>query len=67
MRRRDFIKVITGSAVAWPLAAHAQQQMGKLPRIGSIQSEPAENTEAFGQGLYDAGNRVNCSQVLHQR
>jgi hypothetical protein len=32
MRRRDFIKEITGSPVAWPLAAHVQQP--SLPAIG---------------------------------
>src|SRR5262245_48144153 len=35
MRRRDFIKVIAGSAATWPLAVHAQQP-GKLPTIGYL-------------------------------
>jgi putative tryptophan/tyrosine transport system substrate-binding protein len=37
MRRRDFVKAIACSAVAWPLAAHAQQT-GKLPTIGFLGS-----------------------------
>jgi putative tryptophan/tyrosine transport system substrate-binding protein len=35
MRRRDFIKGIAGSTVAWPLAARAQR-VGKLPSIGFL-------------------------------
>ena len=57
MRRRDFIKVITGSAAAWPLAAHAQQS--SMPVIGFLRSASAAGSEhlvaAFEQGLKEAG------------
>jgi ABC-type uncharacterized transport system substrate-binding protein len=56
MRRRDFIKAIAGSAVAWPLAARAQQ----LPVVGSLNgSTPdasARYAAAFRKGLSETGN-----------
>ena len=52
MRRREFISLLGGAAVTWPLAARAQQQ-GKIPRIGIIDDAPTWN--AFRQGLRDLG------------
>ena len=47
MRRRDFIKVIAGSAVAWPLAAHTQHQ--KIVLIGYL--EPGARADPTAQNL----------------
>ena len=57
MHRRDFIKVVAGSAVPWPLAAHAQQPA--MPVVGFINSASAKGyaaqLSAFLKGLSEAG------------
>src|SRR5262245_27936292 len=52
MNRRDFISLVGGAALAWPLAARGQQP-GKIPRIGIIDDSPMWN--AFRHGLRDLG------------
>ena len=60
MRRRDFIKVIGSGAVAWPLAARAQQS-GRMRRIGVLMAHAESDPEfhaylaAFREGLHKLG------------
>jgi hypothetical protein len=67
MKRREFFKLAGGVAAGWPLAALAQQQAGKLPRIGHISTEPSELTEAFSQGLREAGYVDGQNIILDTR
>jgi putative ABC transport system substrate-binding protein len=57
MRRRDFIKSIAGSAVAWPHAAHAQQ--AAVPVVGFVYPGTSESdadiAAAFRKGLGETG------------
>jgi putative ABC transport system substrate-binding protein len=56
MRRRKFIKLIGGAAVAWPLAARALQA-GKVAHVGALvaESEPHPFPDAFRAGLQSLG------------
>jgi putative tryptophan/tyrosine transport system substrate-binding protein len=67
MQRRAFITLLGGVAAAWPLGAQAQQPAGKLPRIGSIQTFQNENSEAFSQGLREAGYVDGQNMLLETR
>ncbi len=57
MRRREFITLFGGVAVAWPLGAYAQQQSAKMPRIGFLARTSAASLaplmDSFRQGLRD--------------
>ena len=55
MRRRDFIKVVAGSASIWPFAARAQQST--IPTIGVLQigTPTSYDLSGFRQGLKEAG------------
>src|SRR6516165_2119197 len=57
MRRRDFIKVIAGPAIGWPLAARAQQQTFPK-RVGFLLvglSPESKEVQVFRRELRKAG------------
>ena len=60
VRRRDFIKIVAGSAVGWPLAVQAQQRE-RMPRasvlIGIPENDPETKARvrALRLGMRDAG------------
>jgi putative ABC transport system substrate-binding protein len=68
MRRREFIGLIGGAAVAWPVSVQAQQAM---PVIGFLHSGTAEQNAnrlaGFRQGLSDAGFVENQNLAIEYR
>jgi putative ABC transport system substrate-binding protein len=60
MRRREFIRLISGSAALWSLTAHAQQpdrkrHIGVLMGIADDDPEAKPRVEAFERGLQELG------------
>ena len=71
MRRREFITLLGGAGVAWPLAAFAQQPR-KMRRIGVLWhganvEEEAIYLAALRQGLRDFGYVEGQNIVLEMR
>ena len=71
MTRREFITLLGGAAVAWPLAARAQgervRRVGVLMLTSSDEPESQTNIAAFLQGLQEAGWAVGRNLRIDYR
>ena len=66
MRHREFVTLVSGGLVAWPLVARAQPS-GKIWRIGFIAHRYEEFYDPLFQGLRDLGYTEGQNLVVERR
>src|SRR5260370_11168592 len=73
MRRREFITLLGGAAVAWPLAARAQQPATRVRRIAVLlriaQDDPdaQRDLQNFRKGLWELGWTAGSNILIEYR
>jgi putative ABC transport system substrate-binding protein len=68
LNRRDFVSLSTGAALAWPLAARAQQPMPVVGFLnGASQTELGSRVVAFHDGLAEKGYVEGRSVAIEYR
>ena len=68
MRRREFVSLFGGAAVAWPLAARAQQKLPTIGWLGSGSSIAASQwVTAFSQRLRELGRIEGNTVAIEYR
>ena len=69
MKRREFITLLGGAAMAWPLAAHAEQRA--IPVLGLMSSGSLANRErhlaVFHRALAETGYVVGRNVAIESR
>jgi putative ABC transport system substrate-binding protein len=66
MRRREFVTLVSGALVAWPLVARAQP-LGKIWRIGFIAHRYEEFYDPLFQGLRERGYTEGQNLIVERR
>jgi putative tryptophan/tyrosine transport system substrate-binding protein len=67
MRRREFVRLLGGATIAWPLAARAQKS---VPRVGVLlysSPEADPQVESFRRGLRDLGYTEGRNLTIEYR
>src|SRR5262245_18002792 len=73
IRRRNFISLLGGAAVAWPLSVRAQQPRERVRSIGGLFAITADDPEAqarlaaFAQGLQQSGWTIGQNVQVEYR
>src|ERR1700730_2297993 len=68
MRRREFITLLGGATVLWPLAARAQQPT-KILRVGTVAGTPKSSPQwvAFERRMGELGYQEGISLLIFCR